>query len=450
MKIKLPLLKKKSASNTYGDNKLVRKPRVKRKVKALLESLGTIVALSVIAAILISILFLAFPKTELVSSLTRYDLKVKNTDWKNIYRISTTEQDTTKLENLRNVLATRLEKYGVEQFTISQPIDQGDSTKLIQIDIQSSKDAFIINQLLTDTGEISFMEPKADVDFTATTPADTTVTDPSNTTTYDPKTDLNNYTPTEFTRNFFRNIEVTKTTLQDTTGNKQDTYIGTFKTWVADKKKFSDFINNHLGKAIGIKVNGQVGSRTISTNDVTLFFIQLGTTEQEAQYYDIVFNSGVIESTFTVLPEQNSTPTSYAIDYEKAALAAIVGALLATVYIVIRKKSLQKGVHFILSTGLVLSIYIGYYKLSLDPILLYFISFAGLYTVIMNLLIAFNFDNIRYIVIGNAVVLVVVNLLSLGNTAWLARDLFLINLAIVPVNYLSKLYMNKLTKALLK
>lgn len=421
---------------------LLRKARVKRSFGATIKSLSRIVVMSVITAVIISVIYLAIPKTEVyISPFTKYDLRLNNQQWKAEYKVGTSEKDETKLQGLRNIIASRLQKYGVEEFVISQPVAYGED-RVITISAQSVKPQNDVQQLIENSGDLVILEPKEGVDLEKVIDESTGAT---------AGTDINNFNRTEYDRKYFRNIDIKLLPYTDSTTNEQtEAYYGIFKAWAPENNKFKDYLAKMQGKTIGVKINEQILTKVVDSNDLQLFALGFGQTEDQAHFYDVLLNSGVIEFDYSLASSTDLTATYYSYDFMISFGVFVLGVVLAAIFIFIKKREVSKTIQFVLAVGIVLAVYVGYYKLSLEYANLYFMNLAGLIVLTLNLMSVFKIGNIKNIAFGMTVLFVVVWLFSLGTNSILARDLALVTVAVVPTDYLMKKYLVNLNRALLR
>ena len=171
----------------------------------------------VISASILALVLISLPLTEKVSSSASYDLVNKNNMyWSKEYILELNTSQSSNIQkdtaNLKSVLQKRLRNFDVEQSSITSY--QEDDKYYLKVEIQTSKEQELVEQLIKNPFIINIVTKKDDVNYEDTeNPLIPYLEE--------------NYNKTEFTRKDFRTIYITK--LKNTSG--EYSYFGIFKAW---------------------------------------------------------------------------------------------------------------------------------------------------------------------------------------------------------------------------
>jgi len=169
----------------------------------------------VISASILALVLISLPLTEKVSSSASYDLVNKNNMyWSKEYILELNTSQSSNIQkdtaNLKSVLQKRLRNFDVEQSSITSY--QEDDKYYLKVEIQTSKEQELVEQLIKNPFIINIVTKKDDVNYEDTeNPLIPYLEE--------------NYNKTEFTRKDFRTIYITK--LKNTSG--EYSYFGIFK-----------------------------------------------------------------------------------------------------------------------------------------------------------------------------------------------------------------------------
>lgn len=214
--------------------------------------------------ILVTIL-ISLPLTERVSSQVTYDLKTKSElYWAKDYTLQLDIWDRTDKEKIldrtTSTLYQRLSKYGVEKvdmYTFTQ-----NEMEYIDIHVQSSLPQEYVDELIRSPFIVKVVTRDPEVDFE----------DPEN-----PYAIYlgENYLDTQFTRDSFRNIYITK--LKNSA--KQYSYFALFKTWPWNSQ-WKTFLEEYQGQEVGVSVDGFVTPVQIPTTKPIVFAAPISTEKK--------------------------------------------------------------------------------------------------------------------------------------------------------------------------
>jgi len=346
-------------------------------------------------------------------------------------------------------------------------------------------------QLLLSQNNMQIMTQKADVNFN----------DESNPyVAYFP----DSYNPTEYTQDSFRTIAIKK--LKDSSGG--DSYFAIIKPWPKESVKFNDFLSQYTGQTIGIMIDGFVQSHTIQEGETEIIF-GVATDEASAKITDIVFNTGSFDVAFslvsnedlgdagdqtldgetvvadettildetttldetTVLDETltaqsaestsqtdtteltDTTEETYPINtlntYLMAGLTILAGIGIA-IYLYFREKDFTKPLMFLLTVGMISSVWISWLKLTtlpLDPM----IFMMSIYYVFIFTLAGLLFEKYfkRLLSIG-IIVNIITMVTAVGFAVDLAGVLLVLTLVVALLLPITNFYIKYVKKYLLK
>ena len=163
----------------------------------------------------IATMLVALPLTEKISERTSFNLITKDPYyWSAEYNLKLVNTDSKKLEEARNILSTRLRKFGVERAKIYNEGKDDEGNTFLKVIVTTSKDRDLVKELISNRFDVLIMTRKEDVDFLSEE---------------DPYAYLfaDNYNPTDWDRSDFRNVYITEL---KTSGNEYANFA-IFKLW---------------------------------------------------------------------------------------------------------------------------------------------------------------------------------------------------------------------------
>ncbi len=338
-----------------------------------------------ISAFLISTLFFALPKTEVLIPFheQRFDLNKKGDDyWKEeiILELNIEPKHKTLLERkvnqAKNVLYKRLQKIGVEEIQIvsyeptekelENRMDFEEETMLkeyIKIIVQTTKDQSLVNRLITSTGNVQIMLPKEDLGELSN----------------EDQLQLymeENYEETKWSRSKFRNILINDLMA----GDGERSYFGVFKPSFGNRREFNRFLREREGEKIGVLMDSFVIPIQVTPEMANLFAVGIGPDEDEAVIQNIILNTGVIPAkNIFILSSQQKEADVYEIDHVQVTLAVLISIISILFFLYQREKDeKEKILQFAFSLLLIFSISITILKIWQVPVDLFLLIPAGI------------------------------------------------------------------------
>ena len=367
--------------------------------------------------ILTSLIFVAIlislPLTERVSSQVTYDLKTKSElYWAKDYTLELDIWDRVDKEKIldrtTSTLYKRLSKYGVEKVDM-YTFTQGEM-EYINIHIQSSIPQEYVDELIRSPFIISIVTRNPDIDFE----------DPEN--PYAVYL-VDNYLTTEFTRDSFRNIYITK--LKNSAN--EYSYFALFKTWPWNSQ-WDTFLEDYQGQEVGVSVDGFVTPVQIPTTQPIVFALPISTEEkEEAKLINLLYNTDTILEPYTLIDEQQVPIENIEGDYIKI----LEGVLLATVVIyayllLIDKTSKRVLVLSALSTIITISLWVSYLKIMSLPTDIFLLTIEILAIIAILRITTENSESKIVVNVLLALIASLVAILGTGFAKIFASDLFVL------------------------
>ncbi len=385
----------------------IRLPKID--IRYLLNYLGVILLTS---GILVSIL-IALPLTERVSSNVTYDLQTKSQlYWAKEYTLEVDNaKSSTKdkeIDQIMSVLYKRLTKIGVEKVDMSRFAEN--EKEYISILIQSSLPQEYVDELVRSPFKITVVTRNPDVNFE----------DPEN--PYAIYLE-ENYTETSFDRSSFRNIYVTK--LRNSAN--EYSYFALFKTWPWNKQ-WNTFLSDNKGVEVGVSIDGFVTPIQIPATEPLIFALPVSTTEKkEAELINILYNSGVVPVSYTLVNQQEVPIEDIEADYVKILEGVIIATVVIYAYLLLIDKTDKKTLIVAgLTTMLTISLWVAYLKISSLPIDTFILAIEVI-TMIAVLRITTENSESRIIVnVLLALIASIVAILGTGYAKIFASHLFLL------------------------
>jgi hypothetical protein len=347
------------------------------------------------------------PFTEKVLNQTPYNLVIKdNTYWSKEYVLDIDSENPKEISNIRDILFRRLNKLEVEEISITK-VEKG-----LKIRVTTSKDKEVVEELIRNRFYSQIVTRKEGVDF-------------------ENKEDqyayllATNYNNTDWDRNDFRNVYITKLKAS----NGEYSYFAIFKLWPNKLKSFNGFLSKYEGQYIGVSIDGFVTPYFVSTEKRdNIFAIPLSTENQsEINAINILYNSGVINSTFTLSSQTDIPVRIFKVNYLAISILIFAGLIFTYGYLLISKNASKNIlIKSLLTTILTMSIYLTVLKLLQIPIDLFLLPIEAILTIILIRVISENRDSSIYIELILLVVLALIVFLGVGFLPIVARNLLVL------------------------
>ena len=387
----------------------------------------------VISASILALVLISLPLTEKVSSSASYDLVNKNNMyWSKEYILELNTSQSSNIQkdtaNLKSVLQKRLRNFDVEQSSITSY--QEDDKYYLKVEIQTSKEQELVEQLIKNPFIINIVTKKDDVNYEDTeNPLIPYLEE--------------NYNKTEFTRKDFRNVYVTK--LKNTSG--EYSYFAIFKAWPWSSK-WNEFLNKYIGQTVGVSIDGFV--TPVQINEDKIFAPSVSAIdEQYAKVTSILYNSGVSPMSYSTIKEEEKPLNIAEVDYIKLTEGILIAILFIYVYLLVVEKTrksiiLKSGV----ATVLTVSSWITYLKLSATPVDIFILALEVIVVAAIIRMIAENIDSRVHITLLLTFTSLLCILLGFGYVKIFANDLLILiilsNLSLLISTY----YISKVRKSL--
>ncbi len=387
----------------------------------------------VISASILALVLISLPLTEKVSSSASYDLVNKNNMyWSKEYILELNTSQSSNIQkdtaNLKSVLQKRLRNFDVEQSSITSY--QEDDKYYLKVEIQTSKEQELVEQLIKNPFIINIVTKKDDVNYEDTeNPLIPYLEE--------------NYNKTEFTRKDFRTIYITK--LKNTSG--EYSYFGIFKAWPLSSK-WNEFLNKYIGQTVGVSIDGFV--TPVQINEDKIFAPSVSAIdEQYAKVTSILYNSGVSPMSYSTIKEEEKPLNIAEVDYIKLTEGILIAILFIYVYLLVVEKTrksiiLKSGV----ATVLTVSSWITYLKLSATPVDIFILALEVIVVAAIIRMIAENIDSRVHITLLLTFTSLLCILLGFGYVKIFANDLLILiilsNLSLLISTY----YISKVRKSL--
>ncbi|HQA87961.1 MAG TPA: hypothetical protein PLW18_02760, partial [Candidatus Dojkabacteria bacterium] len=365
----------------------------------------------VISASILALVLISLPLTEKVSSSASYDLVNKNSMyWSKEYILELNTSQSSNIQkdtaNLKSVLQKRLRNFDVEQSSITSY--QEDDKYYLKVEIQTSKEQELVEQLIKNPFIINIVTKKDDVNYEDTeNPLIPYLEE--------------NYNKTEFTRKDFRTIYITK--LKNTSG--EYSYFGIFKAWPLSSK-WNEFLNKYIGQTVGVSIDGFV--TPVQINEDKIFAPSVSAIdEQYAKVTSILYNSGVSPMSYSTIKEEEKPLNIAEVDYIKLTEGILIAILFIYVYLLVVEKTrksiiLKSGV----ATVLTVSSWITYLKLSATPVDIFILALEVIVVAAIIRMIAENIDSRVHITLLLTFTSLLCILLGFGYVKIFANDLLIL------------------------
>lgn len=389
---------------------------MKLKIKFDIKPILNYLVIILLTSFAITTILVALPLTEHISERTSFDLLTKdNYYWSAEYILTLQTKERKEIEETRDILFKRLEKFGVEKISIRNIEEDEQGNTVLKVVVNSTRDPELVRELITNRFDVRIVTKKEDVDF------------------FNPEDEYaylfaENYNPTEWDRSDFRNVHVTE--LRNT--DKTYSNFAIFKPWPNKQGPFFDFLDSYKGEYIGVSVDGFVTPYLVPFEEQNIFAVPLNSDEEShVKAMSILYNSGAIPADITLESEEQLDPQIIRLDHIRVSIGLLISLILVYAYMFILKKAdsetLKKS---FLATILTISIYLTVLKLFSIPVDTFLLPIAGILTALLIKTISANKDSVMYIEIVLITVLMIIMFLSYGYMNILARHLlFLIVLS---------------------
>jgi hypothetical protein len=387
-----------------------------------------------ISGIILSTLFFALPKTEdfLPENFLgeeRFDLNTKEGSyWKEEFTIILDIDDESSksrdIKTVENILYKRLRRAGAEEIQITKSEHYDDALKII---VQTTAEQTKIRNLISQRGHMELVVPKEDLEIDEDDFFQMYLRE--------------NYEGTGWTRAEFRNILIK--TLLDSEGERS--YFAIFKPWPQDQGKFSRFLENYEGGIIGWAVDDFVRPIGIDEFSKELFAVGLGPDPRQADFYDILLNTGDIPLEYTLIAEIQKKPDVIEIDYLQVTIAIIASMMVLTAYLYLSERQQQKKVfEFALSLLLTFSFSFTILKIYHIPVDLFVLIIVSILTIIYLKLICLRSTEIKTIIAFALTLAILMILLGTGYVPILGKYLLFVILSSTVIRRLVQIYFEKI------
>ena len=399
--------------------------KIKFNVKPFLNYLSVILPTS----LGISILLIALPLTERVTQRTSFDLITKDDSyWSTEYTLKLNTNNPQDVENSRDILFSRLRKFGVERVKIYNIGEDDEANILLKVVVTSTQEKELVKELVSNRFDVQIMTRKEDVDF------------------FDEEDQYaylfaTNYDPTEWTRESFRNIYITE--LRTSTNEYANFAI--FKLWPNRQAEFTRFLEEHTGEYIGVSVDGFITPYLVPFDDLSIFAVPITSEDKlEIKAINILYNTGVVPVNYTLEGEEDISPQVIQLDHVRVSIGLAISILLTYIYLLMIKQNkfttLRKA---FLATVLTISIYIAGLKLLQIPVDTFLLPMVGILAFLLIKVLVENDDSIWYVEIGVIAVLGLIALLGIGYMPILATHLIAIVILSKLCLIISEWYIHK-------
>jgi hypothetical protein len=410
--------------------KKVRMPSIKIGKINIKEILNYLLIIFLTSFILISIL-ISLPLTETISSNITYDLRTKDSMyWAKEYVLDLGNADAWSIDDVKSVLYRRLNKLGVEKISMSSYSQ--DNKQYVHISVQSSISQTYVDEMIRSPFRVNIVTRNPEIDFD----------DPEN-----PYAVYlaENYVETEFKREDFRNIYVTN--LKNS--SNEYSYFALFKTWPWNTS-WSDFLAENGGIEVGVAIDGFVTPVTVPTTPPIMFAVPLSTTgKEESELVSILYNSGVIPVSYTLVDQQEVPVESIEADYIKLTMGMMIAVIAIYSYLFFIERTNKKTIFTCgLATVITISTYIAYLKIVSIPVDIFLLCVELLVMIALLRMIVENIESrvIINILLVFAVVLTI--LLGTGYAKIFASDILLLLVIGYISGMIAKLYIHKVERLL--
>jgi preprotein translocase subunit SecD len=364
---------------------------------------------------------IALPLTEKLTDVVAFDLNVNEEFWSKEYILEFDSENQTEINKTKNILFKRLNRYGVEEVTVSQ------EDKSIRVEVKTTKPQSYVDEMIRSPYQYSIVTRKEDVDFE------------SEENQFAPYLS-ENYDDTKFNSSIFRNIHITKLP----TSSGELSYFGIAKIWPNKSREFKDFLTDNNEQYIGLKIDDFV--TPIYINDPNLLAIPIGAEEDSVGSIDILYNSGNIPISYTLAEENDLDVSNINIDYIELTIALFISILAIYIYTYFTK---LYNTNLILSSLFIvllsLALFLTYLKITYTPIQIFILLIDAVILIMLTNLIKQNTESRYTLLIGALLIAFVFKYLGIGYIKVLGDHLIITSLIAFLSVAFGDYYINKLS-----
>lgn len=359
----------------------------------------------------ITAILIALPLTEKISERTSFDLITKeNQYWSKEYILELQTTDTKDIEKVRNIIYKRLKKFKVEQIEITKLKELSDTgnTTLLKVTINTTRDPNLVKELIANQFQVRIVTKKEDIDF------------------FDEENQFahlfaENYDPTGWDRSNFRNVHITELK----TTNNTYSYFAIFKPWISKQADFNKLLDEHKGEYMGIDTDGFVTPYLVPLEEQSVFAIPLSYQyEEEVEAIDILYNSGIIPTNYTLLSETDLDPHIIKVNHIGISGGFAISLLLTYLLLILLKHDTVNDVkRAFLASILTISIYLAFLKLFNIPVDTFLLPIIAMLIFLLIKTLVVNLDSVLFIEVGLILLFLIVKVLGYGYIEILANHL---------------------------
>lgn len=359
----------------------------------------------------ITAILIALPLTEKISERTSFDLITKeNQYWSKEYILELQTTDTKDIEKVRNIIYKRLKKFKVEQIEITKLKELSDTgnTTLLKVTINTTRDPNLVKELIANQFQVRIVTKKEDIDF------------------FDEENQFahlfaENYDPTGWDRSNFRNVHITELK----TTNNTYSYFAIFKPWISKQADFNKLLDEHKGEYMGIDTDGFVTPYLVPLEEQSVFAIPLSYQyEEEVEAIDILYNSGIIPTNYTLLSETDLDPHIIKVNHIGISGGFAISLLLTYLLLILLKHDTVDDVkRAFLASILTISIYLAFLKLFNIPVDTFLLPIIAMLIFLLIKTLVVNLDSVLFIEVGLILLFLIVKVLGYGYIEILANHL---------------------------
>ena len=358
-------------------------------------------------------ILIALPLTETVSPNITYDLKTKSEMyWAKEYLLeidnSDARENNKQIDSIKSILYKRLTKLGVEKVDMANYSEN--DKEYITIHVQSSITQMFVDELIRNPFILEVVTRDPEVNFD----------DPEN--PYAIYLE-ENYISAGFTRESFRNIYLTK--LEN--ASNEYSYFALYKTWPWNTL-WNEFLDLYKGQEIGVSIDGFVTPMEIPTTEPILFALPVSTVEKdEAELINIMYNSGVIPVTYTLVDQQEVPIENIEADYIKIIQGIMIAVVVIYAYLLLIDKTEKKIlITCVLTTIITISIWITYLKIAAIPVDIFLLAIEVIVMIAILRITTENTESRIVVTVLLALIASLVAILGTGYAKIFASNLFVL------------------------
>mgnify|MGYP000898983708 CR=1 FL=1 len=395
-------------------------------------------SLILLSVLFITTLLIALPLTEKLSNKVSFNLNSKDSKyWSKEYTLQLNSKEKKDVNKTKEIIYRRLNRFGVERVAIRSEEGQED-TSLLKVTVNTSKEEELVKQLISTRHYYKIVTRKDDVNFEDEQNPYVVVFG-------------ENYNPTDFDWNMFRNVHIPRSKLKS--GDGQYRYFAIFKQKQSKDKQFRDFLKENQLKIVGMQIDFFV--TPFQTPDFTegmaatpSVTIPLYTeTEKETEAVRILYTAGKIPVEYSLLEEKELDSNMVKLEYVKISLAFGIALITTYIYLLIFKHANKDIlIKSLLTTILTITFYLSYLKLSHIPVDTFILAVQFIITSIFVLAIVANRDSEILLVIGGVAMFGVVALLGTGFLALFGQGMIALIAFSKLTHLLSKWYIDNIRK----